>query len=47
MDLIPLLGTLKGFREQVPRVVFDLYRVEARRDPLAAPEVPQRSDGTS
>lgn len=25
-DLIPLLGTLKGFRDHVPRVVFDLYR---------------------
>ncbi|MGZ5291360.1 MAG: hypothetical protein ACXWDS_05575 [Actinomycetota bacterium] len=24
-ELIPLLGTLKQFREQVPRVVFDLY----------------------
>ncbi|GIU99303.1 MAG: hypothetical protein KatS3mg014_0919 [Actinomycetota bacterium] len=24
-DLIPLLGTLKGFRDHVPRVVFDLY----------------------
>jgi hypothetical protein len=46
MDLIPLLATLKGFREQVPRVVFDLYRVEARPDPLAAPQVPPRPDGT-
>ncbi len=25
-ELIPLLGTLKGFRDHVPRVVFDLYR---------------------
>ncbi len=24
-ELIPLLGTLKGFREQVPRVVYELY----------------------
>lgn len=24
-ELIPLLGTLKGFRDHVPRVVFDLY----------------------
>jgi hypothetical protein len=25
LELIPLLGTLKRFRDQVPRVVFDLY----------------------
>ena len=25
MELIPLLGTLKGFRDHVPRVVYDLY----------------------
>lgn len=25
-ELVPLLGTLKGFRDHVPRVVFDLYR---------------------
>jgi hypothetical protein len=24
-ELIPLLGTLKQFRDQVPRVVYDLY----------------------
>jgi hypothetical protein len=24
-ELVPLLGTLKGFRDQVPRVVYDLY----------------------
>ena len=24
-ELVPLLATLKGFREQVPRVVYDLY----------------------
>ena len=24
-ELVPLLGTLQGFRDQVPRVVFDLY----------------------
>ena len=38
MDLIPLLGTLKGFRDQVPRVVYDLYRVGPRPDLLAPPE---------
>ena len=50
MDLIPLLGTLLGFRDQVPRVVYDLYRVGPRPDPLApppGPEVPPRPDGTS
>ena len=25
LELVPLLGTLKGFRDQVPRVVYDLY----------------------
>jgi hypothetical protein len=24
-ELIPLLGTMRGFREQIPRVVFSLY----------------------
>jgi hypothetical protein len=47
MDLIPLLGTLKGFRDQVPRVVFDLYGVGPRPDPLAAPDMPPRPDETS
>jgi len=47
MDLIPLLGTLKGFRDQVPRVVYDLYRVGPRPDPFAAPDVPPRPDGNS
>jgi hypothetical protein len=28
-ELIPLLGTLKGFRDQVPSVVFDLYGLRA------------------
>jgi hypothetical protein len=28
-ELIPLLGTLKQFRDQVPRVVFDLYGLGA------------------
>jgi hypothetical protein len=28
-DLVPLLGTLRGFRERVPRVVFDLYPLAA------------------
>jgi len=28
-ELVPLLGTLKGFRDHVPRVVFDLYRPDA------------------
>ncbi|HXF71312.1 MAG TPA: hypothetical protein VNO79_01710 [Actinomycetota bacterium] len=28
-DLVPLLGTLQGFRERVPRVVFDLYPLAA------------------
>jgi hypothetical protein len=27
MDLIPLIGTLKQFRDQVPRVVYELYGV--------------------
>ena len=45
MDLIPLLGTLKGFRDQIPRVVYDLYRVGPRPDPFAAPDVPPRPDG--
>jgi hypothetical protein len=48
MDLIPLLGSLRGFRDQVPRVVYDLYRVGPRPDPLAppeGPEVPPRPDG--
>jgi len=39
IDLIPLLGTLKGFRDQVPRVVYDLYRVGPRPDPFAPPDV--------
>ena len=25
LELVPLLGTLRGFRDQVPRVVYDLY----------------------
>ena len=37
MDLIPLLGTLKRFRDQVPRVVYDLYRVGPRPDPFQRP----------
>jgi hypothetical protein len=28
-ELVPLLGTLKGFREHVPRVVFELYGPDA------------------
>jgi hypothetical protein len=28
-ELVPLLGTLKGFRDHVPRVVYDLYRPDA------------------
>ncbi len=28
-DLVPLLGTLQGFRERVPRVVFELYPLGA------------------
>jgi hypothetical protein len=28
-DLLPLLGTLRGFREHVPRVVFELYPLAA------------------
>lgn len=30
-ELVPLLGTLKGFRDHVPRVVYDLYRPGANR----------------
>jgi hypothetical protein len=50
MDLVPLLGTLKGFRDQVPRVVYDLYRVGPRPPlvpPAAAPGVPPRPDETA
>lgn len=32
-ELIPLLGTLKGFHDQVPRVVYDLYRVGPPPEP--------------
>jgi hypothetical protein len=28
-ELVPLLGTLKGFRDQIPRVVYDLYGLPA------------------
>ena len=38
-DLIPLLGTLKAFRDQVPRVVYDLYRVGPGPDPSVPPAV--------
>lgn len=34
--LVPLLGTLEGFRERVPRVVYDLYR-PAGPDGVAGP----------
>jgi hypothetical protein len=51
MDLIPLLGTLKGFRDQVPRVVYDLYRVDPGPDPFLgtpqAPGVPPPPAGTT
>jgi hypothetical protein len=47
MDLLPLLGTLMRFRDQVPRVVYDLYRVGPRPGPLAGPPgVPARPDET-
>jgi hypothetical protein len=46
MDLVPLLGTLKAFLDQVPRVVYDLYRVRPRPDPPAEPDVPPHPDGT-
>jgi hypothetical protein len=28
LDLVPLLGTLRQFRDRVPRVVYDLYRLD-------------------
>ena len=31
LDLLPLLGTAKGFLEHVPRVVYELYGPEAQR----------------
>ena len=36
-ELTPLLGTLKAFREQIPRVVYSLYGTGGQ----AAPQVPQ------
>jgi hypothetical protein len=48
-ELIPLLGTLRGFRDQIPRVVYDLYRVGPRADPLRPPppipDMPPAPDG--
>jgi hypothetical protein len=49
-DLIPLLGTLKAFRDQVPRVVYDLYRLDPSPDPFlgseGGPEIPPPPAGT-
>jgi hypothetical protein len=44
-DLIALLGTLKGFHEQIPRVVYDLYPPPQAAAPAADPDVPPRPDG--
>ena len=49
LEIVPLLGTLKGFRDQVPRVLYELYpdgsapaRAEMPPDPLlpARPDLP-------
>lgn len=47
-ELIALLGTLRGFRDQVPRVVYDLYPVSPDQSPVEAvidPTLPPRPDG--
>lgn len=50
-ELVELLGTLKGFRDQVPRVVYDLYplgpRPERLAPPPAGPAPTPFSDGSS
>jgi len=33
LELIPLLGTLRRFRDQVPRVVFGLYQLATAAPP--------------
>ena len=50
LELLPLLGTLEGFKDHIPRVVYDLYRVGPPPDPFASPPeappaVPPRPDG--
>lgn len=42
-ELIPLLGTLKGFRDTVPRVVYELYGQGWETAPQAPPPVAPQS----